>query len=1681
MRSFTLLAVLLFFSSCLFGQIFIMDGSPITSCNGFFMDSGGGSGNYGANESFTTTICSDGSSGTHIKMNFSGVNINGGDLLCFFDGPDATAPQLSCHTDFLPGAPFIIQATAANPGGCLTITFNSDASGEDAGWSADISCIPSCQTIIATLLSTDPIISPPDTGYIDICPGDRVFFNSAGEYPQNGVVYNHSDLTSNFYWDFGDGTSAVGPNTSHIYEEPGGYIVELYIEDQFGCRNSNFISQRVRVSTYPDFQLAGDIPTTICAGDTISLDAFVSNTDSTFEVSVGPTEGGFPTGGVRSDSLPLPDGTGATYSTSIVFNNFSPGQVLTDINDLLSICVNMEHSWMHDLQIELVCPDGTTVVLQQQVFQGLCLLGIPDESDEGFDPPLQGIGWDYCWTPTATNGNWTQYWQNTGVGTLPSGDYNAFGDLNDFLGCPLNGEWTIVVQDLWGIDNGWIFEWSIDFAPELYPNVETFTPELIDWAWDQNSTIIFYSADSITAALPNAGNPSYTFSVTDNFGCTYDTTVVVTVLPPTHPDCFDCMPLELELADSTICVGEDVLVDATIDDPLEDQTITFEAFSYQEFDGDIHPPGNPIQSSVYVSYVNPDILTDPFTQIESVCVNIEHSFDADVEIRLQAPNGIIIELSTDNGGGGDDYLNTCFTPTAVNPITSGAAPFTGDWQPEGNWADLIGTDITGNWTLLVADDQNGFGGEFIDWEITFNSVNDITYFWTPGASLSCNNCPDPTASPLATTEYIVNAVDLFGCTAVDTVTIEVLSAFEAPVLSCGVAENGNLTITWTAVPGATDYEVSLDGGLTWIPANGNLSHTISGLVDGNTVDILVQAVSLNANCPPLVGDLMCLYSETCTMVVDTTGTVPPSCWNTSDGSVFMSVMNGQSPISYSMDGGTGQGPNFTNVSAGMHTVIATDNEGCMDTISFTILSPDPIMLSLTADSVKCTGACDGEAVALATGGTGALTYTWNTVPATIGANATNLCAGNYTVTATDINGCTAFETISIGEPINLLITSILTDNVSCFGGSDGAVTIEPFGGTPPYSYLWDDPGAQTTSTASGLVAGVYNVTITDSNGCTTTGNAGVPEPASAVTLVINQTFMGCNDAMQSIAEVTAMGGTGVNYTYLWSSGATTNIASDLDDILQTVVVTDENGCTAEASIQITELEPIVINLDGNIPSCFGGSNGEVSVLSVNGGASSYTYEWNTTPVQTGTSISGLVGDFNYTLVVTDAQGCTGEQTFQLGQPAEMQLNLNSILPSCNGFTDGEATVVNVTGGTPGYFYQWDANAGNQTTQTATSLSSGVYFVTVSDQNGCTTAAPIQVDEPASMQLVFQESDNFCSGQNDGTIDLNVLGGTPNYTFIWGDGETSQNLSDLSSGTYYVTVTDNNGCFVNDSTVVNGPPPLDALVEVDDVQCFGEQNGSILINILGGSPPYQYSLDNVEFSGSNIFIGLEAGTYNLYAIDVNGCTWSSQEVIESPDEFFVTARVVVGSDEEIILGESVQLRPSAFNNNGFVNFTWTAPYEGTLSCLDTTQLICDEPIASPQNTITYELYGIDANGCEDTDLITIRVIKERDIHVPTGFSPNGDNNNDFLWVHGPEETEVKMFRVYDRWGDMVYEYNGELLLPDSDEFIEINELGRGWDGNFKLQAMNPGVFVWYVEVQYIDGFRKVFKGNTTLIR
>lgn len=1456
-------------------QQFLMNGTPINACNGVFYDSGGPNGDYANNQNLSTTICANGGGGTHVQLTFTGLSLGAGDLLCFYDGPNAGAPQLACSDDYPPGQPFIVQATAANPSGCLTITFNSDAVGVGAGWSAVLNCVASCQTVLADLTTTTPPVSPADTGWIDICPGDRVFFTGAGIYPQNNLAYAQSDLTTTFEWNFGDGDISYGPNTSHRFTEPGGYYVQLFLTDAQGCKSTNLINQRVRVAQRPIFDLSGALDNTICAGDTIQLSAAVdSASDKT--VLVLPSPLSFTVEGSRADSLALPDGTGIPYETSIFFSEFSPGQVLANPNDLESVCVNIEHSWMRDVEITLTCPSGQSIILHNFAGQvgGGVYLGIPNDND-GFNP-IPGTGFDYCWTPNASNPTWITY-ANTilgGSGTLPPGDYASYDPFSDLIGCPLNGEWTITVTDLWPIDNGFIFSWSLKFADFLYPNIETFTPQFVNWYWNNHPSIFYMSPDSIAAAPQNAGTAGYTFTVEDDFGCVWDTLVGISVLPYLHPDCYVCQDQYPVLADTAVCAGSPVDWDVSslAPNPVE---VRFESYPDYAIGNANHPHVNPYASPILVNSLGYNQLTDPLAQITSVCVDLETDFDADIHLILRSPNNQLLELSTGNGGSGDNYKITCFTPTASTPISAGTAPFAGNFRPEGAWSSLNNATVNGNWELLVSD---GFGptkfGRLKWWSIGFNFTDNIQYTWSNGAGLSCNNCPDPTAMPTSDQQYFLTAVNSLNCVYRDTVAITVNAFFPAPanlqVISLGT---GTMVWAWDPVPGASGYEVMVNGG-AWVPANGGASHTVSGLMAGDLVQISVRALNNSPNCPPNVADNSATY-VLCALDASLNNILPALCNGTATGSAFISVSNANPPVEFLPEGNL---PAFINgdfvnfFPAGNHFVVVRDAAGCRDTVFFAITEPPPIDINVSNTPVGCFNANTGSLTATATGGVGTLDFAWQRStggPVFNTASVPGLFAGAYNLTVTDDNNCTATASTTIDQPMPFQFNAA-QDSVSCNGGSDGSATLNVSGGTPNYTILWDN--GDNGPAADMLDAGFHAVTVTDANNCQAVTLVQVLEPAvlliDSFTLKAVNCFGGTNGSL----SVFARGGVSP-FLYQWNDPLmqTTMKAQNLSAGTYQVTITDARGCTISGQATLGQSPALVLGFPQVLDErCQSACDGEISV-SAGGGSGQYTFQWSDPGIPTGTTVATNLCVGLYSVTVQDNLGCTATGNTSINSPAAIVLQSTGIDPLCQGLLNGIAGCT-ASGGASGFQFLWNNGASTSNIQ---NLDCGTYTVTVTDANGCTASTEVVLDCPQVIQIdAITPEAARCFGEASGRITVSASGGSGILAYQWSDplGQTGPVAVNLADGLYLVTITDGNGCSATASTTVIEPPPIGLSFEKTDVRCFGESSGAITATAAGGNGNFTYQWNNM-LSGAQIE-NLLPGVYTVTATDALGCTASA---------------------------------------------------------------------------------------------------------------------------------------------------------------------------------------------------------------
>ena len=374
----------------------------------------------------------------------------------------------------------------------------------------------------------------------------------------------------------------------------------------------------------------------------------------------------------------------------------------------------------------------------------------------------------------------------------------------------------------------------------------------------------------------------------------------------------------------------------------------------------------------------------------------------------------------------------------------------------------------------------------------------------------------------------------------------------------------------------------------------------------------------------------------------------------------------------------------------------------------------------------------------------------------------------------------------------------------------------------------------------------------------------------------------CNGFSDGSIDISVSGGT-PDYTYLWSNGETTQDISGLAAGFYSVTVTDANGCTDTIdNIEITEPDELMAELDDTTNvSCNGDSDGAIDI-SVSGGTPDYTYLWSNG--ETTQDISGLAAGF-YSVTVTDANGCTDTiDNIEITEPDELMAEVDDITnATCNGELDG-AIDISVSGGTPDYTYLWSNGA---TTQDLTGVAAGLYSVTVTDANGCTdTIDNIEIEDPSTLEAEVDDiTDVSCNGFTDGAIDISVSGGTPDYTYLWSNGETTQDVTGLEAGMYSVTITDANGCIYNLNDIQVGEPEiLDVQVQVQDISCPGFSDGMITFTASGGTPPYFSDLGDFDDDGILVLDNLGPGIYGTVVSDSNGCALAIDEIVlTDPDE------------------------------------------------------------------------------------------------------------------------------------------------------------------------------------------------------
>ncbi|MEM9921450.1 MAG: M43 family zinc metalloprotease, partial [Bacteroidota bacterium] len=706
-------------------------------------------------------------------------------------------------------------------------------------------------------------------------------------------------------------------------------------------------------------------------------------------------------------------------------------------------------------------------------------------------------------------------------------------------------------------------------------------------------------------------------------------------------------------------------------------------------------------------------------------------------------------------------------------------------------------------------------------------------------------------------------------------------------------------------------------------------------------------------------------SVDCSTYSLTTNHTDVRCPNGSDGTASADPVNGVGPFVISWSTGSNQSA-LSRLSPGSYGVTITDSRSCSSEETVVISEPAPINITLTPTNATNALTSDGAITSSVVGGTAGYSYLWSNGATT--AAISGLLPGNYDLTVTDANNCISVAMVEVeanSADCNGFSLDVIQQNVSCFDGSDGAATVVPQGGSIPYSISWSTGSTQVT--ASNLKADTYSVTVTDALGCSQTRQVDITQPnqLTASTSKTDESVLGAGDGQ---ASATPSGGTSP-YTYLWSNGATTQNISDLVPAAYTVTITDANDCSATATANIAagpvDCSGLSLQFSSSDLNCHEDQSGSVGVDPA-GGTAPYTYAWSTG------ATSGSIGNLaagNYSVTVTDSNGCTQSGNRTIDQPDPLSVGISKIDETLEGKNDGRATA-STSGGTPPYAYNW---SNNTNTSQQSMLTPGVYTLTVSDANNCTATAEVEIEagpvDCSNFGVLLSGTDLKCHQDRSGAVSVDPQGGVGPYTYSWADGSTASSRGNLAAGEYILTLTDSRGCEAMDSYELSQPEDLMVSIDGTDDDMENGDNGSAVADVSGGTTPYTYRWSN-GMTTKNLQ-ALAPGTYYVTITDANGCRTIGNVVIETVivtcDNFELSVSkenpLCFGSADGILsVNPSGGQLPYAFSwSNGAIISDLTGLIAGTYSVTvtdanDCTQTTSVELIHPPAMTLSVD--GVD---------------------------------------------------------------------------------------------------------------------------
>lgn len=660
-----------------------------------------------------------------------------------------------------------------------------------------------------------------------------------------------------------------------------------------------------------------------------------------------------------------------------------------------------------------------------------------------------------------------------------------------------------------------------------------------------------------------------------------------------------------------------------------------------------------------------------------------------------------------------------------------------------------------------------------------------------------------------------------------------------------------------------------------IQTNSNITGPLTDSLSAGTYTIRVlNSTSCNADttitiAPPVV-------------IVPSVTATSPTCPGGTNGSLTITASGGLSPYVYANGTGTyATNGTFSNLAAGSYTLHVKDANLCIKDTLVTVPDAPHTYFNVSVANPWCNFYSNGVIDVSGYNSVAPYTYAINAGAYNSSGSFTTLNTGTYTVHVKNANGCIDDTTVTLTDSLSVS-AALIVNNVLCYGGSSGTISVTPNGGFgAPYNYAVNSGTYGTGNSFLNLSVGTYTIHVRDVEQCYFDTSVTLIQP-SPIVVTPTVTNISCYGNTDGSITANTVGGT-PNYTYMLNGAPQAgNSYTGLATGQYIIKVTDQHNCVLLDTINITQPNPLAISsVSVHNVSCYNGTDGSFTV-SPTGGTTPYNYAVNGGSFSTSNVLGGLATG-TYTIHIKDANGCTKDTVMTLTQPAIIVPSVAIKNSTCHTLANGTITV-HATGGTPSYMYSVGSGTYSPS-NIFSSLPGGTYTVNVKDANGCVQSVSAVIIDSIIVSGIFTITEPLCYGQNNGSISVTGSGGASPYSYaLMTNPFGSSNLfSNIAAGTYIMHVKDANGCIDDTAIAVAQPAPVAVTPVITQPSCYGFHNGHVIVNATGGTPVFSYAMNGGAYSTLDSFGNLSVGHDTFYVKDNNGCIQKAIAIIGQPTQ------------------------------------------------------------------------------------------------------------------------------------------------------------------------------------------------------